>query len=182
MPIPPSTVRTFLQAGQMVRTYRNPKRTRIVLGEAVGALFFLVIGGGVLLSLVEASFEYSPLTLLFTLPLFLGFTAVIYAVCFRRVYEIRLSDEGNCEFRAAVSRKHLGAQQITSVELNAGRTWSSGEDDVDHTVVRFQGGKLGLVIVQPVDDFDEFLDRLQALNPTIEVRGAEPATSGPEHA
>jgi hypothetical protein len=162
----------------MVRTYRNPKRNRIVLGEAVGGLFSIVIAGFVLLDVVADS----PLTLLFTLPLFLGFTAVIYAVCFRRVYEIRLSDEGDCEFQAAVSRKHLRAQEITSVELNAGRTWSSGDNDVDHTIVRFQGGKLGLVIVQPVDGFDEFLDRLQALNRTIDVRGAEPVTSGPKHA
>jgi hypothetical protein len=66
--------------------------------------------------------------------------------------------------------------------LNAVLTVSSGDDDQDRTVVGFEGGTFGLVVVQPIDGFEDFLDRLQALNPTIEVRRAEPAASGPEHA
>jgi len=60
------------------------------------------------------------------------------------------------------------------MERNATRVWRSEEDEAEHTLLRFQGGSL--VVVQPVDGFEDFLTRLQALNPAIDL------SSSPGHA
>lgn len=159
----------------MVHMYRNRERNGSDLFDAFFGLFWLALG----LLVVYGLFTASPLTLLLTVPLLLLWMTPIYAHYFRRYYEIRLSDEGSCEFRGPLGSKHLRAQQIISVQRNDHRAWRYEGDETEHTLLRFQGGSL--VIVQPVDDFDDFLTRLQALNPAVEVRGTAPV-SAPENA
>lgn len=87
---------------------------------------------------------------------------MVQDVLFRLSYEIRLGDDGACEFRGLLVRRRLDVQQITSVRP------ARGAPNV-YAVIRHQGGKIK--ILQPVDGFRDFLDRLEEQNPHIEVRG-----------
>ena len=100
------------------------------------------------------------------MPLFVLWIAPIYTQFFLRYYEIRLSDEGACEFQAALRSKHVRAQQMISVQRDDSG-WRMDGDNAEHTALRFQGGSL--VVVQPVDDFADFLTRLKTLNPAVDL-------------
>ena len=158
----------------MVHTYRNHRRNGRYPAHAVVAVAWL-IGGLVWVAAVETFVGDSLLLVVISAPLLVFWMSPIYAHFFRRYYEIRLSDEGSCEFRGALRRsKQLRAQQIVSVERNATRVWRKEDDDDEHTLLRFQGGSL--VVVQPLDGFDDFLTRLQALNPAVQVHGEAPSS------
>ena len=153
----------------MVHTYRNHGRNGRHPGDAVFAVVWL-FGGLVWVAVFEGFVGESLLLLVLSVPVLVLWMSPFYAHFFRRFYEIRLSDEGSCTFVGALRGKHLRAQQITSIERNASRVWRSEADEAEHTLVRFQGGSL--VVVQPVDGFEDFLTRLQALNPIIDLSGS----------
>jgi hypothetical protein len=173
MPIP-ATETTVMHA------YRNHQRDGRRFGDAVFGLAWL-FGGLVVVAIGESFFGDSLRLLVVSAPVLFVWMAPFYAHFFRRYYEIRLSDEGSCEFRGALRSKHLRAQQIISVQRNASRICRSEDDEAEHTLLRFQGGSL--VVVQPVDGFEDFLTRLQALNPAIDVTGvpddARPSLEAP---
>lgn len=152
-----------------MHTYRNHQRSGTGFGDAVFALAWLM-GALVVVASVEGFVGDSLLLLVISAPLVLLWMAPVYAHFFRRFYEIRLSDEGSCEFRGALRTKHVRAHEITSVQRNAGWVWRSEEDEAEHTLLRFQGGSI--VVVQPVEGFEDFLARLQALNPGLYLLGS----------
>jgi hypothetical protein len=153
----------------VIHAYRNPQRNGRHVGDALFALAWL-IGALVVAAVIESFVGDSLLLLVISAPVLLLWMAPFYAHFFRRYYEIRLSDEGSCDFRGLLRSKHLRAQQIISVQRNAWGVWRSDGDEAEHVLLRFQGGSL--VVVQPVGGFEDFLTRLQALNPVIDVTGA----------
>jgi hypothetical protein len=162
----------------MVHTYRNRQRKRInLIGDALFALVWC-FGGLVVLAVAGGIFGDSLLMVVAAAPVLLFWMSPLYSHFFRRYYEIRLSDEGACEFRGTLRSKQLRAQQIASIERNSSRTWRSDGDETEHTLFRFQAGG-SLIVVQPVDGFDDFLSRLQTLNPFIAVTAGK-GPSGPE--
>jgi hypothetical protein len=157
---------------QMVHTYRNHQRNKRLAGDIVGGVVWL-FGGLLLVGFVSVGVAgHSLLGLVLSAPILLLLLALwmwpAYLDFFRRYYEIRLSDEGDCEFRAALGSKYLRARQIISVQRDC-NSWRWDTDDDEHTRLRFGGGG-SLVVVQPVDGFDDFLSRLQALNPAIDLK------------
>jgi hypothetical protein len=160
----------------MVHTYRNRKRNRRLLSKVGGGFFWGAVG----LFFVATFFAGSPLTLLVSVPLFLVWVGPIYADFFRRYYEIRFSDEGACEFKAALRTKRLRAQQIISVQRNDRSPFRWNTDPAEFTVLRFQEERL--VLVHPIDDFEGFLARLEALNPAVQVRDTKAKVPEPQHA
>jgi hypothetical protein len=163
----------------MVHTYRNRERKGShLIGDAVFALTWS-FGGLAALGVAESFLGDSLLMLVVSAPVLVLWMAPLYSHVFRRFYEIRLSDEGSCEFRGALRTRQRRAQQIVSIDRDARRTWRSEGDETEHTLLRFQGGG-SLVIVQPIEGFDDFLTRLQALNPFIELNsGASPSRPEP---
>src|SRR5262245_11070583 len=161
----------------MVHTYRNRKRTRINrIGDGLFALVWC-FGGVVVLAVAEGIFGDSLLMVVAAAPVLVLWMAPLYSHLFRRYYEIRFSDEGACEFRGTVRSKQLRAQQIASIERNSSRTWRSDGDETEHTRFRFQGGG-SLIVVQPLEGFDDFLNRLHAQNPFIALTAGK-GPSGP---
>ena len=76
--------------------------------------------------------------------------------------EIRLSDEGTCELetRRRVIRLHVG--EIQSVTY-----WRDSENEGEHYTIHYRGGKLG--VTQRMKGFLDFLTRLKALNPAVDL-------------
>jgi len=146
----------------MVHAYRNRGRTVTIVLMAIFGAVWLLAG----IAMAGITFEQWPLTIVLSAPLFVLWASPIYAEFFLRFYEVRLSDEGACEFKAALRSKLVRAQQIITVERDY-RGWRMNDDDTEMTAVRFQGGSL--IVVQPVDDFTEFLARLKTLNPAVDL-------------
>jgi hypothetical protein len=87
---------------------------------------------------------------------FLVFVAIIPLIAFGLMpYEVTVSDDGACEFRAAFRVKRVRAQQITRLENDEGCVF-----------IHHQRGKVQICELR---DFDEFLARLVELNPTLEL-------------
>jgi hypothetical protein len=146
----------------MVHAYRNRDRNTRLAFMAIFGPFWLLAG----LAMAGILFEQWPLTVLVSAPLFVLWASPIYTEFFLRFYEIQLSDDGACEFKAALRSKLIRAQQVISVERDD-RGWRMNDEETDKTAVRFQGGSL--VVVQPVDGFADFLARLKTLNPAINL-------------
>lgn len=94
-----------------------------------------------------------------------------YTDLFRRAFEIRLDDTGRLEFEAALRTIRLNAHELVSIRK---ASWTT--NDQAYLVVRHQNGKFW--IAWPLYSFDDFLDRLRHLNPTVEV--AAPQTLVPK--
>jgi Leu/Phe-tRNA-protein transferase len=86
----------------VMHAYRNRQRDGRCFGDAVFGLAWL-FGGLVVVAIGESFFGDSLLLLVVSAPVLLVWMAPFYAHFFRRYSEIRLSDEGSCEFHGAQS-------------------------------------------------------------------------------
>src|SRR5438128_7506459 len=95
----------------VIHAYRNRQSNGRHIGDALFALAWL-IGALVVAGVIESFVGDSLLLLVISAPVLLLWMAPFYAHFFRRYYEIRLSDEGSCDFRGPLRSKQLRAQQI----------------------------------------------------------------------
>ena len=147
----------------MVRTYRDTKAKSYVsvllllvvlafvtLGLTIGvASFIAAVSGG--------SLWLIPFSLVWLLGTGWG-TYELLSQC----GEIRLSDEGLCEFRSPLRRTRVFAYQVTSVELPV--------EDGDCARVCYRGGTIDVGLMHC--GFRDFLAQLKEFNPDVEVVGS----------
>jgi hypothetical protein len=95
----------------------------------------------------------------------IGFTLtmgclVYWFMAYQRCHEIRLSDDGSCELETPRRVYRLHASQIKSVSTD-----EDGESTTDYDI-KFEGGT---VSVTAWPDFDDFIRRLEVLNPSLDL-------------
>ena len=151
----------------MVRTYRGSKIwlwffVLLPLGCLICAPFIAVgpflLVGAVIVESHDTPRWFDLLFASFFMFFSVGAARWVYGA-FDVCHELRLGDDGWCEFRSLRRRRCLHASEINSVKLD--------EDTID---VRYRDGKLQLL---ETDDFADFLARLKRLNPAVEVEGPE---------
>lgn len=76
--------------------------------------------------------------------------------------EIRLGDDGTCELETKHRVVRLHVKEIRSVQ-----SWD--DDAVEGYTIHYHGGKLR--VTQKMTGFDDFLTRLGALNPAVDLTG-----------
>ena len=76
--------------------------------------------------------------------------------------EIRLGDDGTCELETKRRVIRLDVVEILSVKY-----WRDSENTCEHYTIHFRGGKLN--VTQRMKDFLDFLNRLRALNPRVDL-------------
>ena len=102
----------------------------------------------------------------------LVFQYMDYRGALYRCGEIRLRDDGPCEFEAKRRTIHLHVAQIRSVKFSLIRD----ESDESYTI-HYDGGKID--VSSKMTDFRDFLIRLKALNPAVDLTSF-PAKAWPE--
>ena len=152
----------------MIHVYRDPTAREVRLwglfGPFLFVLGFLVL---ILLPLVSGEDRFAWDTAA-PFAMFLGLALVLgYAVYRRERYqgcrEIRLDDDGTCELETTDGRViRLHVNEIRSVRYSR----NSDRDSESYTI-RYQGGKL--VVAERMTDFLDFLTRLTALNPAVDL-------------
>jgi hypothetical protein len=90
----------------------------------------------------------------------LGFVAFFWWNALRVSYAVRVDAEGTFHFRGLVRRVSIPAREIRVVR----RSRLAGDQEV---VVEHLHGQVRLL--QPIGRFYDFLKRLEALNPTVEI-------------
>jgi hypothetical protein len=146
----------------VIHTYRDPK----VLGRRfVGPPALVFVVAGVIL-LGPFDFRWSPADAIPSF-VFLGLVVVVGVASYRREQysdcgEIRLDDDGTCEFetKGRVTRIHVN--EIKSVNY-----WRDSESTNEQYTIVYQGGKL--LVSQRMTDFLDFLTRLKTLNPAVDL-------------
>ena len=91
---------------------------------------------------------------------------------YRTCTEIRLSDDGLCEFETRRRVIRLHANQVKSVKYR-----SDDDDDAESYTIRWEGGRVEAT--DKMIGFRDFLVRLRRLNPSIDLTSF-PATAWPE--
>ncbi len=155
--------RNVWSPGGAIHTYRDPEAFR---GKALGPRFLVAC---FLFLLLASQVVINPRVTWFN-ALLLAFCAgglVAAYVAFRgeregSCGEIRLSDEGTCELetKRRVIRLHVG--EIRSVTY-----WRDSESEREHYAIHYRGGKLD--VTQRMKGFLDFLTRLKALNPSVDL-------------
>ena len=75
---------------------------------------------------------------------------------------IRLSDDGTCELETKRRVIRLHVNQIRSVRFSP-----AGDESSESYSIRYEGGKLH--VDKRMADFADFLSRLKALNPAVDL-------------
>ena len=151
----------------MVRTYRSSKIWLwFFLGLPLGCLIcapFIFVGPFLLVAAFAVESHDTPRwfdVLFASFFMFFSTGAALWVYgAFDVCHELRLLDDGRCEFRSLRRRRRFDASEISSVRLDEGTI-----------EMRYRGRKLRLL---ETDDFADFLARLKRLNPSVEVRGPE---------
>ena len=152
----------------VVHTYRNPTRGRLTpLYDVVWALVWILPAAAI----VYGSFfdrdawllssPWWPVLLLIVAGCLL-WSWPMYELLFRICYLIRVEDQGSCAFRSPLRWIRLHAQEIDSIRPG----WIV--NDEGHTVLRYRG-RQRCFLVQPIEGFEDFLERVRQVNPQIEV-------------
>jgi hypothetical protein len=146
----------------VIHTYRDPK---VLRNRLFGPSSLAFVVAGVIL-LVPVDFRWSPPDAIPFL-VFLGLVLVVGVANYRREQysdcgEIRLDDDGTCEFetKGRVTRIHVH-------EIKAVRYWRDYESENEQYTIVYQGGKLS--VSQRMTAFLDFLTRLKTLNPAVDV-------------
>jgi hypothetical protein len=152
----------------VIHTYRNASRGRSTpISEVIFATLFLAPAVALLYGMIfEAEARFSGAVWWVAFVAFLVLSVLwswpVYETLFRCCYEIRVGDDATCQLRSPLRRTRLQAQEIISLYPG----WVV--NDECHTVLRYRGGRR--FIVQPVEGFSDFLKRLRALNPNVDVQ------------
>jgi hypothetical protein len=85
----------------------------------------------------------------------------VYTHAWRDCYEIRLSDQGICEFLTGRRVIRLHVHEITAVE------YSKDDEGGESYAVRHRGGRIGMR--NSISDFRGFVTRLSAMNPAVDL-------------
>ena len=152
----------------MIHVYRDPTAREVRFRALFGLfLFFLIFLALILLPLASGEDRFAwdtaaPVAMVAGLVLLLG-----YAVYRRERYqgcrEIRLDDHAICELETTDGRViRLHVNEIRSVQYSR-----DSESDSESYTIRYQGGKL--VVAERMTDFLDFLTRLKALNPAVDL-------------
>jgi len=86
----------------------------------------------------------------------------------RTCSEIRLGDDGTCELETKRAVIHLHVNQIASVE------YVRDSDSRADYVISYQGGSVP--VTKGMTDFADFLNRLGALTPAVDLNSFPPDT------
>jgi hypothetical protein len=145
-----------------MRTYRDPDAgTKI--GSAVVPLLLLA-----LFPLLWVPFGYSrDWSGLAISAVFIATALVLYRAVERhkrdvKCVEVRLDDDGTCELETVDHVTRIHASEIRAVEYKR-----DSESDAEKYVIRYRNGKAELG--GHTTDFADFLRRLKALNPAVDV-------------
>jgi hypothetical protein len=149
----------------MIHTYRDPKVRESepwVAPSVVCLVAFLIFLGPVAsgwLPLTWAAaapfLAFVGLTLVFG---YAGYRADQYGSC----REIRLDDDGTCELETTRRAIRLHVNEIRSVRYSR-----DSESDCESYTIYYEGGKLR--VPERMTDFSDFLTRLKALNPAVDL-------------
>ncbi len=152
----------------MIHVYRDAKAREVRFWDFF-VPFLLVVGVLVLnlwpFDLWEERFAWDMAAVVAFaagLALLLGYSA------FRReryqgCREIRLDDDGTCELETTDGRViRLHVNEIRSVKYS-----QDSDSDSESYSIRYQGGKLD--VADRMTDFSDFLTRLKALNPAVDL-------------
>jgi hypothetical protein len=149
----------------MVHVYRDQPAPRHRIGDLIGsavvALFLLPLVIGVVHGARHGFAGDDVGGIAFGL--FVGsLLAWAFYTHFRReCFEIRLGDDGMCEFVTGRGVIRLHVHEITAVK------YRKDDEGGESYSVRYRGGRIGLR--SSIADLRDFLTRLQALNPAIDL-------------
>lgn len=146
----------------MIHTYRDPK----ILGRRFfgpSALAF-VVAGVILLGPFDFPWSSAGAT---PFVVFLGLVLIFGVAGYRRERygdcgEIRLANDGTCEFETKGRVTHIHVNEIKAVKY-----WRDSESEREHYTISYQGGKLA--VSDRMTDFLDFLTRLKTLNPAVDL-------------
>ncbi len=138
-------------------TERSPARTLFAAGAFVLLVTLLFLG------LARTGFTWAERAqLLGAVALTCGLAALLSSRYSQRVCsEIRLDDDGTCEFATRRGVIALHVRQITAVEYD-----NDGDSRCEYRV-RYRGGKIA--VEAGMSAFTDFLARLSTLNPTVDL-------------
>ena len=149
----------------MVHVYRERpvQRNRVeeLVGSAFIAVFMLPLVFGIAHGLRHGFTGDDAGGIFFGL-----FMGSVFAWCFydhsrRSCFEIRLSDDGTCEFVTGRRVIRLHVHEITAVK------YSNDVESGESYAVRYRGGRIGLR--SSISDLRGFVTRLQAVNPAVDL-------------
>jgi hypothetical protein len=153
----------------VIHTYRDAKALRrrsrgstvlqfLGFGGAVVLLFFGPFAlGWSLFTWTEAE-KFGGLTALALVLMYAAHRRELYRAC----GEIRLDDDGTCELETKRRVIRIHASEIRSVRYSRDR-----EDESEDYTIYYDGGKLE--VCERMTGFLDFLTRLAALNPTVDL-------------
>lgn len=159
----------------MTRTYRSPAPDpRPLAGLLWFYLLSLAVVGPPLWSdgFTVGSIEFlGVLTVVTVLLLIAGYRHQYLGIC----HEIRLDDDGGCEF--TMRRRTL---RLDAADINAVRYSRETDESPESYEIRYDGGKL--YVDNTMIDFLDFVQRLSTLNPAVDLvnfpAAAQPALGG----
>jgi hypothetical protein len=147
----------------MVHTYREKWLARkdsivaLLLGAVVVGVFVLVIGGLMIDAFARGAMWEGAGIAAFNVVL----AVTMYESGRRACDEIRLSDDGTCELETKRRVIRLHVSEISAVE------YRDDDETGESYTIRFRGGKTW---VSPlVEQFPDFLARLESLNPAVDL-------------
>ena len=84
-----------------------------------------------------------------------------YVFLWKTPFEIRLADANSLEFRTILRSIKIEVMDIISIKMVGlpGERW-----------IRLRHTKGKIILVTGMSGFDEFLDKVQAINPKVEIR------------
>lgn len=149
----------------MVHVYREQPDERHRLGELVGsaflAVFMLPLVFGIAHGLRHGFTGDDAGGIAFGLLFGLAVGWIFYDHSRRRCFEIRLADEGMCEFVTGRRVIRLHVHEITAVE------YRKDDEGGESYAVRHRGGRIGMR--SSISDFRGFVTRLRAMNPAVDL-------------
>jgi hypothetical protein len=150
----------------MVHVYRDDRLFEGRFADANAYIGLGLLGGGFVVAAVVKGFDNgftrsdTAHVVFLTALVIAGVAALYRRYEYRRCGEIRLSDDGLCEFETRHAVTRLLAAEIKSVKVDH-------ESSAERYTIHLQHGRLSASERMP--GFADFLQRLQTINPDIDL-------------
>jgi hypothetical protein len=149
-------------------TYRDDRAVERPRTDLIGDSLWALLVAGFAIAAVFGAFSRRGLDDVFTATIWIVLAAAIARYCHRRrcyrtCLEIRVGDDGVCEFETRRRTIRLHARQIRAVKYDY-----DDESNRESYAIRGDFGKL--LVSGRVAGFHDFVTRLKQVNPAVDVR------------